>query len=397
MKPRQTAQKTTARRAHGEGSLLKRKGCKVWYAQFYKDGRQIRVSTGESVKQKALTALRRLMGDSERGLAPSFNLKKMKYGQLRQALLDDYTARGNRSLKVRSDGTASIAGLSQLDEFFHYGDVTPGVSVSQITTDAAREFARKRLEEGVSTATINGSLRCLRRMLNLAREDGKIQSVPKIHLLKEPLARRGFITQKKFDELVAALPTTLRPLITFLYWCGVRVGEALQIDWTQVDLDNRTIRLEDDQTKTGEPRIVPLPSMLIDMLKPTNPKKGQVFCGTNLRREWARACEAVGLGKTERMEPKTKDGFKWTRYTGLHVHDLRRSAVRNLVNAGVPERVAMRITGHKTRAVFDRYHIVSAEDVSNAMRKLETASLVNGAKKVQSASGEIPLQLVSNS
>jgi integrase len=371
------------RRAHGEGSLLKRKGCRLWYAQFYKDGRRVRVSTGESVRQKALEALRRLMGDSERGLAPMSGLKKIRYGHLRQALLDDYTTRGNRSLKVRSDGTETIAGLKQLDDYFQFSETSPGVSATRITTDAARDFARKRVKEGVSSATINGSLRCLRRMLNLAREDGKIQNAPKIHLLKEPPARRGFITQEQFDELVAALPTLLRPLVLFLYWCGVRVGEAMQIDWTQVDLDARTIRLEDDQTKNGEARILPLPSILVDMLKIIEPKAGQVFSSTNLRTEWASACASVGLGKTEEMKPRTKDGFTWTRYTGLHVHDLRRSAVRNLINAGVPERIAMRITGHKTRAVFDRYHIVSTEDVSNAMRKLESASLANGAKMVQ--------------
>jgi len=373
------------RRAHGEGSLLRRRGCRLWYAQFYKDGRRVRVSTGESVRQKALSALRRLMGDSERGLAPVSGVKKIKYGHLRQTLLDDYTARGNRSLKVRTDGSATIAGLKQLDDFFEFNENKPGVSANRITTDAAREFARGRLTEGVSTATINGSLRCLRRMLNLAKEDGKLQNVPKIHLLKEPPARRGFITQEQFDDLVAALPALLRPLVLFLYWCGVRVGEAVQIDWTQVDLDARIIRLEDDQTKNGEARILPLPSALVDTLNQTKPKSGQVFCGTNLRVEWANACTAVGLGKTEEMKPRTKNGYAWTRYTGLHVHDLRRSAVRNLVNAGVPERVAMRITGHKTRAVFDRYHIVSTEDVSNAMRKLESASLANGAKLVQTA------------
>ena len=80
------------------------------------------------------------------------------------------------------------------------------------------------------------------------------------------------------------------------------------------------------------------------------------------------------------MKPTMKEGYAWTRYTGLNVHDLRRSAVRNLVNAGVVERVAMKITGQKTRAVVDRYHIVGTENVSEAMRKVESASFSNGAK-----------------
>ena len=83
---------------------------------------------------------------------------------------------------------------------------------------------------------------------------------------------------------------------------------------------------------------------------------------TNLRKSRAKACAAVGLGVHELVD---KAGNR--RYTGFIIHDLRRSAIRNLVKARVPERVAMTLSGHKARAVFDRYHIVDEADVLAAI------------------------------
>ena len=135
-----------------------------------------------------------------------------------------------------------------------------------------------------------------------------------------------------------------------------------------------------EQTKNEEARIVPLPSVLVAMLKDIEPKSGRVFDGTNLRKEWTKACSTCGLGTLTEVDERPYDPI----YSGLTLHDLRRSAVRNLRKAGVGEKEAMKILGHKTRSVFDRYNIVSTDDVMDAMRKVELAALTETRKPVRS-------------
>jgi len=378
------------KRERGTGGLIKIKGCRYWYAQFYdKTGKQRRVSTKTEVKQEAQGKLRNLMSDNDRGVQFIGDVKKIRYGDLRAALLQNYVERGNKSLQVTADGTETIWGLKALDEFFEYEAATEdkpeklGVPVTRLTTDAAREFVQKRLAEGAKNGTVNGSLALLRRMLSIAHEDGKIQVKPKIRLLKPGPARKGFLPREQFDKLLGHIPVNLKPLMTFLYFCGVRVGEALQIEWSQVNLDEALIRLEEEQTKNSEPRTVPLPDVLVTMLEQIEPKQGEVFDGTNLRKAWHKACVQAGLGTFTQVEGKPDP-----RYNGLIIHDLRRSAIKNLMKARVSEKVAMSISGHKTRDVFDRYHIVDTEDVMEAMRRVQesarTKHLVpNGEKSVK--------------
>lgn len=106
-----------------------------------------------------------------------------------------------------------------------------------------------------------------------------------------------------------------------------------------------------------------------------------MFDATNLRTEWAKACTAVGLGKMEEQE--SEEGNMWQRYSGLIVHDLRRSTIRNMVSAGNPENWCMAISGHKTASVFRSYAIVSTADITAAMRRVE----VESAKLSEAKSG----------
>ena len=365
-------------RQRGTGSLRKRAGCKIWIAKFYKEGRPVEVSTGTTIKQEAESFLRERMVDTSRGVTSPSDIKKIRYGNLRTAFLDHYRTQGLKSLQTLPNGDETVWGLSALDQFFGYP--TADVPVTRLTTDAARQFVKQRRKQGVGNAFINRSLAALRKMLNLAKQDGKIQIVPYIEFLPEPKPREGFLKRGQFEPLLAALPENLKPLVTFLYYCGVRLGEAKQIQWSQVDLDAAVIRLESEQTKNSEPRIVPLPDVLIRMLESVASKDGSVFCDTNLRKSWHKACVEVGLGKFHEVEGKPYD----PRYEGIILHDLRRSAIKNLVAAGVSEKTAMTISGHKTRSVFDRYNIVDENDLKNAMQKVQRQPL---------AVQEIPKQL----
>jgi integrase len=163
----------------------------------------------------------------------------------------------------------------------------------------------------------------------------------------------------------------------------MRVGEALKLDWCQLDWsqgDHGVIKLEGAQAKNKQWRYVPVPSQVAMMVRKVENQTGPTFDGTNLRNEWERACAAVGEGTRVKMVAESLPGAKlkrkhvWHQYDGLLVHDLRRSAARNMRAAGVPESVIMAIGGWKTRAVFDRYAIVSTDDVVTAMRKVEGVS-----------------------
>lgn len=385
------------RRERGEGRLWL-KG-KIWWIQFYVNGRQVRESTRSKTKTVAERKLKRKLAQAEAGLIAPSSFRRLRYEEMRDALLADYRTNKRKSLFRNKDGAEYVCGLKYLDEFFN------GYRAVEITTDLIREFSSKRLGDGTPNSTINRSLAALRRMFFLAKEDAKLRDVPHIPMLKEPPPRKGFLEHDEFQALRLALPEHLRPLITLGFYTGMRLGEIKKLRWSNVSLLDAQIRLDPGTTKNDEARIIPLMGELPEMLKilrRQNPQSELVFTRGgkpigSFRKAWSRACIDVGSARllcrtckstldAKRTCPVCKVKIPISRavYDGLIFHDLRRTGVRNLVRAGVPERVAQTISGHKTRAIFERYNIVSERDLKDAGRKLETyLAEQNGASSGQ--------------
>jgi integrase len=286
---------------------------------------------------------------------------QLRYSDLRELFLADYKTQGHRSLRTDSDGVEYVDCLPHLDKFFGYqqeGDL--GARVASITIDRVDQFKAERKSAGASNATVNRSLAALRRMFKLAVEKGKLQIAPPIKMLPEADPRTGFIEIDQYEKLRAALPDYIKPILQIGFYTGMRLGEILNLKWTGVDLAENMIRLTPAECKNKDGRAIPMIDGLPEMfegLRRKNPNAEYVFLGihgeqiSSFRRAWTKATEAAGM-------------------PGLLFHDMRRSAVRNFIRAGVERSVAMKITGHKTESVFERYNITSEDDVRNAAEKL---------------------------
>jgi len=214
--------------------------------------------------------------------------------------------------------------------------------------------------DGAGNATIHRELAALQRMFTLAVQAGRLATRPHIPMLEENNARQGFLDHETFLALQAALPDHLQDPVAFLYLSGWRVSEMRGLEWRDVDLVGCVVRLRPELSKNKDGRVLPLKGDLFDVIQRAAERR-RLDCTRvfhvdgqpigDFRKVWRKACAAAGCA-------------------GLIVHDLRRSAVRNMVRAGIPERVCMALSGHKTRAIFDRYNIVSEADLTDAADKL---------------------------
>jgi integrase len=343
----------------------------IWWIAFWHNGELHRESsqspndpTSGRRESDATALLKTRLAEIGRGKLIGATAEKVSFEQLAEDLLNDYRINGKRSLR------SVKLSLTHLRKFFGTA------KAMQIRTDRIKTYIGQRQDAGASNASINRELSALGRMFRLAIQAEKLVHAPYIPRLEENNARQGFVDHGSFLALQENLPEYLKDPIWFLYLSGWRKGEMQSLEWRDVDLAGKAIRLRAENSKNKRPRFLALTGALLEVIQRASGRH-RLDCRlvfhnygnpvANFRKSWWKSCVAGGLGYFDKIgEGK---GAKKI-YHGLIVHDLRRTAVRNMVRAGISEKTAMERSGHRTRAIFDRYDITSEKDQTDASEKL---------------------------
>ena len=346
-----------------------------WYVRYSFRGKAHLKSSHSSKRADAVKLLQQKrdeMGLDRQGQQPfKPNRERVTFEDLRRIAEDQ------NALKPRKAERSWRASWKALDGFF------AGTKAIAIDHAKLTKYVAYRLSMHRARGTIRNELAAIRQALKKAALDGKAL-VPTFPSVEESKPRKGFFEVDAYAALLAWLPEDIQAIIAFLRETGWRLNEALSLQWRQVDLRTKIVRLDPGMTKNDEGRTFPyamLPA-LDALLRAQRERTSQAEAVTGrlvnlvfhdqgrpirtarFYRAWWRAAKAAGV---YREWPHAETG---RRVRGPLPHDFRRTAVRDLIAAGVPDKVAMEITGHKTREVFDRYHIVSETDKTRAVEKL---------------------------
>lgn len=329
----------------------------TWWIAYSWRGEKRRESSGSPRRGDAVRLLRQRLAEMGRGQLVGPDAEKVIFEDLTRMVLEDYQVNGRKSYKRAEDA------VNRLKDFF--GEAR----ALDVTGDRVSAYVRHRQEAKAKPATIRYELAILKRGFTLALRAGRLTHRPYILSIEVRNTRTGFFEEPDLRAVLQRLPEDVAPLVEFLSLTGWRVGEALPLTWAQVDFRARTVRLEPGTTKNDEARTFPFGAFpdLERLLQRQRERTTALERGSERIIPWVfhRAGLPIRYFKTAWKNACTAAGVP-----GRLVHDLRRTAVRNLERAGVPRSVAMKLTGHKTESVYRRYAIVSEADLSAGVARL---------------------------
>jgi integrase len=241
--------------------------------------------------------------------------------------------------------------------------------VKDIKPAMVEKYQSQRLQEPTrygnprSTANVNRTIAVLKRMFNLAVREELADKNPcwKIKMLPENNARDRIFSVDEMELLMKDLPPHAAQIVHFAYLTGMRAGKIFNLTWDKVDLPQKLVRLGAVDTKTSEPRVVFLCDQAYVILQQVGKVRSldhnRVFTYRGkplkkIKKAFTSACRRAGIAN-------------------FRVHDLPHTFNTNMRKTGVDQSVIMKLTGHKTPSMFQRYNTVDVDDAKSAYRRLE--------------------------
>ncbi len=369
----------------GQGRIFQR-GSYLWVA-YYAHGKEQRevarhVRTGDKLeateknRHEAERFLKRRLGElaaEKHGGRPFVGpqQERVTVGELLDGLERDFKLRDKWGVKVASN-------VKPLRE--HFGTWR----AVEVTSEAVGKYIENLRAEGYRNSSINRRTQLLGQAFKVAMRNKQLSQQPFIPRLSEiGNERQGFFETADFEAVVPHLPEYLRDFCRFGFLTGWRKGSIESLRWADVGED--VIYLRAENSKTRKPETVPLEGELLVIIerrraaaviqdKDKEPRFAEYVFHRDgepvgdFRKAWASACKAA------------KVGYRL-------FHDLRRTASRNMIAAGVPQAVAMKITGHRTDSMFRRYAIVNEEQKREALAKAQKYIADSPARKVVTIGG----------
>jgi len=335
------------------------------------------------------------------GIPISSKPNMVTFGELAVDVHNDYTINKRKSIADM---------LARLE--LHILPVFGKRKAAQITTAQLNAYIVQRKAEtpSPSDGTINRELELIRHTFKMALDSGRVLRMPKVPHLRENNTRSGFLSRAQVERLCAAMKEPYGSFTMFGFLTGWRYSEIRDLQWRNADFQAGEIRLDPGTTKSGEGRVMPMTEELRALLKsraatkragidvPVAPMAAKTFVfqvGGNpvgqFRKTWKTACYKAGLPCV--VKPVLVKGKPYLRkgkplvkvVKAEHIfHDLRRSAAREFQRQGFSEGQIMRMCGWKSRSVFDRYLIVTNDDIRERMEEIEA---LNHVKSSASSSG----------
>ena len=323
----------------------------TYHIAFSYKGKEYRKSALTERKREAERLLAFYLGQCARGEFKGFEdpEPELTVNQLFDALIQDAARRKLRDMKTMQSRVRPMR-----KEF-------GTVAASALTDRRINLHVDKRQAKGIKPATLTSEMRYLKQAFLLAQRKKYVQHIPHMPSFEVNNARQGFFEREEFERVVPHLPYYLQDFARFAYHSSWRKMEIANLEWR--DIVGDTIRLRPTTVKTSEGRLLILTGEIGEIIERRRAERHDLIPWVfhrdgkkiqyNIDRPFKKACEKAGLNP-----PKL-------------LHDLRRTAVRNMVRAGVSERIAMAISGHKTRQIFDRYNIVNEEDIREGLARTQ--------------------------